>query len=98
MHTGFEAGRRESSVRDLREGRGTERALMQRALLALIQAYQLAVRPLLGPHCRFYPSCSAYAAEAIRRHGAGAGCWLALKRVARCHPMNPGGVDPVPPR
>ena len=70
--------------------------MMQRALLAAIRGYQLTLRPVLGAHCRFYPSCSAYAAEAIQRHGASRGTWLALMRISRCNPMNPGGYDPVP--
>jgi putative membrane protein insertion efficiency factor len=65
-------------------------------LLSLLRAYQYAIRPSLGAHCRFYPSCSDYAREAIERHGALRGGWLAVKRVARCHPYHPGGVDPVP--
>ncbi len=68
-----------------------------RALLRfLIRAYQLAVSPLLGPRCRFHPSCSQYALEALTRHGALRGSWLALRRLARCHPFHPGGYDPVP--
>lgn len=67
-----------------------------RALLALIEAYRLLLSPLLGGHCRFLPSCSLYAAEAVHRHGALAGVRLAVKRLARCHPFRPGGYDPVP--
>ena len=67
-----------------------------RVLLALVQGYRLAVSPLLGPRCRFAPSCSAYAAEALVAHGAGRGTWLSVRRVARCHPFHPGGYDPVP--
>ena len=70
---------------------------MKRILLGLIKAYRVLVSPLLGPRCRFYPTCSAYAAEAIDTHGALRGSWLAVKRVAKCHPWHPGGVDPVPP-
>jgi len=65
-------------------------------LLALIRGYQLLVRPLCPPSCRFAPSCSDYAREAVRRHGAARGAALALRRVGRCHPWHPGGWDPVP--
>ena len=65
-------------------------------LLALVRLYQRLVRPLLPPSCRFHPTCSDYAAEAIRRHGAARGSLLAAARVARCNPFHPGGVDPVP--
>ncbi len=64
---------------------------------ALIRTYQLAVSPLLGPHCRYYPSCSHYALEAVDRHGAARGSALALRRLLRCHPWGEGGYDPVPP-
>jgi putative membrane protein insertion efficiency factor len=69
---------------------------MSLALQWLIRAYQLTLSPLLGPRCRFYPSCSQYALEAVRAHGALRGCALALRRLLRCHPWNPGGYDPVP--
>lgn len=69
---------------------------MKTLLLAFIRAYQYLLRPMLGSNCRFYPSCSDYAREAIERHGALRGTWLAIKRVARCHPYHPGGFDPVP--
>ena len=69
---------------------------MRALLIALIRGYQWFISPLLGNHCRFYPSCSQYAREAIERHGALRGVWLAIRRVARCHPWHPGGVDPVP--
>jgi putative membrane protein insertion efficiency factor len=65
-------------------------------LIALLRAYQFALRPMLGANCRFYPSCSEYAREALERHGAGRGSWLALRRVGKCHPYHPGGFDPVP--
>ena len=69
---------------------------MRAVLIALIRGYQWFVSPLLGNHCRFYPSCSEYAREAIERHSVLRGVWLAIRRVARCHPWHPGGVDPVP--
>ena len=68
------------------------------ACVLLIRAYQLLVSPLLGPCCRFYPSCSAYAVEALLVHGLPRGGSLAAWRLLRCHPWNPGGVDRVPPR
>ncbi|MDQ1603263.1 MAG: uncharacterized protein QOE01_1108 [Actinomycetota bacterium] len=71
---------------------------MRRLLIWPIRAYQLVVSPWLGPRCRFYPSCSAYAVEAIAVHGILRGPYLAARRLLRCHPWNPGGVDPVPPR
>ena len=69
-----------------------------RVLTAVIGLYQRFVSPLLAPRCRFHPTCSAYAAEAVSTYGALRGSWLALRRIARCHPWNPGGVDPVPSR
>jgi putative membrane protein insertion efficiency factor len=65
-------------------------------LLVLIQAYRMLLSPLLGGCCRYEPSCSAYASEAVTRHGAVRGAWLAIRRVLRCHPLRPGGYDPVP--
>lgn len=73
-------------------------SLAARVLTALIGLYQRFISPLLGAHCRFEPTCSAYAAEAVSTHGALRGTWLALRRIARCHPWNPGGIDPVPAR
>lgn len=70
---------------------------MSTLLRLLVRAYQLTVSPMLGQNCRFYPSCSNYALEALRRHGAARGGWLAARRLCRCHPWNAGGVDPVPP-
>jgi uncharacterized protein len=70
---------------------------MRRILMAVIRLYQWTVSPLLGPRCRFYPSCSCYAHTAIERHGAWRGSWLGLKRLLRCHPFTDGGYDPVPP-
>ena len=71
---------------------------MNRVLIAMIRAYQIALSPLLGQRCRYYPSCSAYAAEAIRTHGAVRGVGLATWRLLRCNPFSHGGVDHVPPR
>jgi putative membrane protein insertion efficiency factor len=63
-----------------------------------VRVYQWTLRPVLGSNCRFVPSCSEYAAEALRAHGASRGGVLALRRILRCHPWNEGGIDPVPPR
>ena len=68
----------------------------RRLLAAVIRGYQAAISPLLPPSCRFHPSCSQYALEAVTRHGALRGSWLAARRLARCHPFHPGGYDPVP--
>jgi uncharacterized protein len=65
-------------------------------LILLVRAYQVALSPLLPPACRYYPSCSAYAIEALERHGALRGAWMAARRIARCNPFRPGGYDPVP--
>jgi uncharacterized protein len=67
-------------------------------LVALLKAYRVLISPLYGQVCRYYPSCSAYALGAIETHGAVKGCWLALRRLGRCHPWTPGGVDLVPAR
>jgi len=67
-----------------------------RLLLRVIAGYRSWISPLLGPRCRFAPTCSAYAAQALVQHGAGRGSWLTLRRIARCHPFHPGGHDPVP--
>ncbi len=71
---------------------------MKYLALALIRLYQLCVAPLLGCTCRFAPSCSEYAAEAFRQHGFCKGCWLMMKRLSKCGPWHPGGVDEVPKR
>jgi putative membrane protein insertion efficiency factor len=70
--------------------------MVARALLVLIRGYQLGISPLLPAACRYTPTCSAYAAEAIRRHGALRGSWLATRRLLRCHPWGGTGHDPVP--
>lgn len=70
--------------------------MIRRLLLAAIRFYSRAISPALPPRCRFYPTCSAYAAEAVERHGVARGTWLALRRLAKCAPWHPGGVDFVP--
>ena len=69
---------------------------MKQVLMLLVRAYQLLVRPVLPPTCRFSPSCSQYSLEALSKYGALKGLWLTIKRVIRCNPWNPGGYDPVP--
>ena len=69
---------------------------MRHLFIALVRIYQMFVSPLLPAACRFYPSCSQYAIEALQKHGAVRGSVLAAKRIARCHPLHPGGFDPVP--
>jgi len=64
--------------------------------ILLVRMYQVVLSPIFGGHCRYYPSCSAYAIEALERHGALRGGWLAVCRIGRCHPFRPGGFDPVP--
>lgn len=70
--------------------------LCQRLLLFALRIYQLAISPLLPPACRFEPTCSSYAVQAVRLHGPFKGSWLAIRRLGRCHPFHPGGYDPVP--
>jgi hypothetical protein len=69
---------------------------MKFLLLALVKFYRYAISPFLGRNCRYYPCCSQYAVEALEKHGAAKGTWLAIKRVGRCHPWSHGGFDPVP--
>lgn len=69
--------------------------MFTRVLIGLIQLYRLLLSPVLGSHCRFHPSCSAYGVEALRCHGGWRGSWLLVRRIARCHPWHPGGFDPV---
>ena len=77
---------------------GPTKPPMKRLLLFAIRLYQLCLSPFVGGQCRFYPSCSAYAAEAVDTHGALRGSWLAARRLLRCHPWHDGGVDLVPPK
>jgi len=69
---------------------------MKRVLVLIVRGYQIGISPLLPPSCRYYPTCSAYAVEALEKHGAAKGSWLALRRILRCHPFHAGGYDPVP--
>lgn len=70
--------------------------MIKKLLLGVIGAYRYGISPMLGRNCRFHPTCSEYAMDAIRQHGALRGSWLAAKRVGKCHPFHPGGYDPVP--
>ncbi len=71
--------------------------MIKSIFLGLIRLYQLVISPILGPACRFHPSCSTYAYEAIRLHGCLKGPYLGFRRILKCHPFHPGGFDPVPP-
>ncbi|MFU8784634.1 membrane protein insertion efficiency factor YidD [Aliidiomarina sp.] len=74
----------------------TLQAIFRGIMIAMIRFYQLAISPLLGPRCRFYPTCSEYTIIALKQYGVLKGSWLAIKRISKCHPGNPGGFDPVP--
>jgi putative membrane protein insertion efficiency factor len=80
----------------LKRGASNRKVFSMKLLLVLIRCYQYAISPMLGQNCRFFPSCSDYAVQAIERYGAYKGAYLGLKRIVRCHPWNPGGFDPVP--
>ena len=68
----------------------------KKILIIMVRFYQMCISPLLGPHCRFTPTCSQYFIEAVEKYGPLKGSWLGIKRILRCHPGNPGGYDPVP--
>lgn len=76
--------------------RGVIGRAVRTALVLAVRGYQVAISPLLPPSCRYYPTCSHYAVEALERYGPWRGSWLALRRILRCHPFRPGGFDPVP--
>lgn len=69
---------------------------MRKIAILFIKAYQYLISPMLGPHCRFYPTCSSYAITAMEKHGFFRGLWLTVRRLGRCHPWHAGGIDPVP--
>lgn len=73
-------------------------SVLARLLVAVVRLYQKAVSPLFPAHCRFHPTCSEYALQAVQEHGALRGAGFAVRRIGRCHPWNEGGIDPVPPR
>lgn len=72
------------------------REFFKKLLIIMVRGYQIFISPLLGSHCRFTPTCSAYFIEAVEKYGPIKGSWLGIKRILRCHPGNPGGYDPVP--
>ena len=84
-----------SSVLQIGRKRGD--GMIKWVVIELLRVYQWLLSPWLGPRCRFYPSCSSYAMEAVRRHGVGRGLELTLRRLLKCHPFHPGGIDEVPP-
>ena len=98
--SGPPAGGGGDELRDVHRGgvgAGERRSLLARPLVWLVRLYQWTISPLLGPVCRYYPSCSAYGVTALERHGPVRGTWLTVRRVLRCHPWAAGGVDHVPP-
>ncbi len=86
----------DNNSHDRDAGLAANRGFAARAAGGLIAGYQRYISPFLGPRCRFYPTCSSYASEAITRFGLLRGSWLTLRRIVRCHPLCDGGVDPVP--
>jgi len=73
-----------------------EQTAVQKVFISMVRAYQDGISPYLGPHCRYFPTCSQYYIEAVQKYGAIKGSWLGMKRILRCHPGRPGGYDPVP--
>lgn len=73
-----------------------DRSALQKIAISFVRFYQIVISPLLGPRCRYFPTCSEYAIQAINCHGVRKGCWLAIKRLLKCHPLSAGGYDPVP--
>jgi putative membrane protein insertion efficiency factor len=86
------------SIRDVQNSRAARLSIAQRALLSLLALYRAVLSPFVGGGCRFVPSCSEYAHDAVVEHGAARGGWLAARRLSRCHPLGSFGLDPVPPR
>ncbi len=78
------------------DGRGRLRRVLTMPLIGIVRLYQMTLSPWLGNCCRFHPSCSNYCIDALKQHGLVRGCWLTLKRICKCHPFHPGGIDPVP--
>ena len=87
----------QTSTQDSQDSTARTATVPARLVMMPIAGYRRFISPLLGPRCRFAPSCSEYAVDALAEHGAARGLWLAAKRIARCHPFHPGGYDPVPP-
>lgn len=86
------------SSRSTDKSRAGKPSLAAYILIVIVYFYRYAISPMLAPRCRFYPTCSQYALEAIRLHGAFKGGWLAMKRIMRCNPLSEGGEDPIPPK
>lgn len=84
-------------MKSLQRARLSPGRLLTRLLIGLVKGYRLLVSPVLAPSCRYWPTCSEYAVDALRTHGAARGTWLAASRLCRCHPWSAGGVDDVPP-
>lgn len=82
----------------MEKARKTLRGIIIFIPLVLIKVYQKLISPMIGPSCRFHPSCSYYAVQALKQHGLLIGGWLSIKRILKCHPLHPGGVDHVPPK